>query len=52
MIELPAIRWGEPYQSLEVDEVNHFYTGEPVAKVHTVGAGHHPARRQEGPQGA
>lgn len=39
MIELPAIRWGEPYQSLDVDEVNHFYTGEPVARVHTVGAG-------------
>lgn len=39
MIELPAIRWGEPYESLDVDEVNHFYTGEPVAKVHAVGAG-------------
>ena len=39
MIELPAIRWGEPYQSLDVDEVAHFYTGEPVAKVHAVGAG-------------
>ncbi len=39
MIELPAIRWGEPYESLEVDEVKHFYTGEPVARVHTVGAG-------------
>ncbi|WP_442482526.1 aldehyde dehydrogenase family protein [Aeoliella sp. SH292] len=39
MIELQAIRWGEPYESLEVDEVKHFYTGEPVAKVHTVGAG-------------
>ena len=39
MIELPAIRWGEPYQSLDIDEVNHFYTGEPVAKVHTVGSG-------------
>jgi acyl-CoA reductase-like NAD-dependent aldehyde dehydrogenase len=39
MIELPAIRWGEAYESLEVDEVKHFYTGEPVAKVHTVGAG-------------
>ena len=39
MIELPAIRWGEPYQSLDVDEVKHFYTGEPVAKVHCVGAG-------------
>ncbi|TWT97071.1 Glutarate-semialdehyde dehydrogenase DavD [Botrimarina colliarenosi] len=39
MIELKAIRWGEPYESLEVDEVNHFYTGEPVARVHCVGAG-------------
>lgn len=39
MIELPAIRWGEPYESLDVDEVNHFYTGEPVARVHAVGAG-------------
>jgi len=39
MIELPAIRWGKPYESLDVDEVNHFYTGELVARVHTVGAG-------------
>ncbi|MCG8450384.1 MAG: aldehyde dehydrogenase family protein [Pirellulales bacterium] len=39
MIELPAIRWGAPYESLDVDKVCHFYTGEPVAKVHTVGAG-------------
>jgi len=39
MIELPAIRWGKPYESLEVDEVNHFYTGEPVARVHCVGSG-------------
>ncbi|MGI9429307.1 MAG: aldehyde dehydrogenase family protein [Bythopirellula sp.] len=39
MIELPAIRWGEPYESLDIDEVSHFYTGEPVAKVHAVGAG-------------
>ncbi len=39
MIELPAIRWGQPYESLDVDQVNHFYTGEPVARVHTVGAG-------------
>jgi len=39
MIELPAIRWGQPYQSLDIDQVHHFYTGEPVARVHTVGAG-------------
>lgn len=39
MIELKAIRWGKPYDSLDIDQVNHFYTGEPVAKVHTVGSG-------------
>ena len=39
MIELPAIRWGEPYESLEVDEIKHFVTGEAVARVHTVGGG-------------
>ena len=39
MINLPAIRWGQPYESLEVEEISHFLTGEPVARVHTVGAG-------------
>ncbi len=39
MIELPAIRWGEPYRSLDVDEIVHFETGELVARVHVVGAG-------------
>ncbi|TWT87338.1 2-aminomuconic 6-semialdehyde dehydrogenase [Pseudobythopirellula maris] len=39
MIELPAIRWGEPYESLDVAQINHFYTGEPVARMHTVGSG-------------
>ncbi|MCA9239544.1 MAG: aldehyde dehydrogenase family protein, partial [Planctomycetales bacterium] len=39
MIELPAIRWGEPYESLERDQVSHFYTGEPVASLHTVAGG-------------
>lgn len=39
MIELAAVRWGEPYESLEVDEVVHFATGEPIARLHTVGAG-------------
>lgn len=33
MITLPVIRWGNPYESLEVAEVNHFATGEPIAKV-------------------
>ncbi|MDZ4658348.1 MAG: aldehyde dehydrogenase family protein [Bythopirellula sp.] len=39
MITLPAIRWGQPYESLEVEEIKHFLTGETVAKVNTVGAG-------------
>ncbi len=39
MLQLPAIRWGETYQSLDTEEVCHFLTGEPVAKVSTVGAG-------------
>ncbi len=33
MLHLPVIRWGEPYDSMEVDEVVHFSTGEPIAKV-------------------
>jgi acyl-CoA reductase-like NAD-dependent aldehyde dehydrogenase len=33
MITLPIIRWGKPYESLEIAEVNHFATGEPIAKV-------------------
>lgn len=39
MITLPAIRWGETYQSLETEEIHHFLTGEVVARVATVGAG-------------
>src|SRR6185369_16760911 len=33
MIQLPVIRWGQPYESLEFDQVAHFATGEPIAKV-------------------
>ncbi len=33
MINIPVIRWGKPYESLEIDEVVHFATGEPIAKV-------------------
>ncbi len=39
MLTLPAIRWGEPYESLAVEEVSHFVSGEPVARVSTVGGG-------------
>ena len=33
MIDIPVLRWGQPYKSLEVDEVVHFATGEPIARV-------------------
>lgn len=33
MLNIPALRWGQPYESLELDEVKHFLTGEPIAKV-------------------
>jgi len=39
MITLPAIRWGQPYESLDVEEISHFATGEPIARMHTVGSG-------------
>lgn len=39
MITLPAIRWGQPYESLDVEEISHFLTGESIARVSTVGSG-------------
>src|SRR3989454_915040 len=33
MINIPVLRWGRPYTSLEVDNVIHFSTGETLAKV-------------------
>ena len=33
MLHLPVLRWGQPYESLEVQEVVHFRTGEPIARV-------------------
>jgi acyl-CoA reductase-like NAD-dependent aldehyde dehydrogenase len=33
MIRLPVLRWGQPYESLDIDEVVHFATGEPIAQV-------------------
>src|SRR5688572_10855734 len=39
MIKIPVIRWGQPYDSLEVAEINHFATGEPIARVSQAGGG-------------
>ncbi len=39
MITLNPLRWGKPYESLEFNDVVHFDTGEPIAKVGLVGGG-------------
>ena len=39
MIHLPVLRWGQPYTSMEVDDVVHFSTGEPIAKVSRANGG-------------
>ena len=39
MLHLPVLRWGQPYTSLEIDEVAHFATGEPVAKISRANGG-------------
>ena len=38
-LKIPVLRWGKPYESLEVDEVKHFATGEPIAKVSQANGG-------------
>lgn len=39
MLQIPVLRWGQPYTSLDVSEVAHFATGEPVARVSRAHAG-------------
>jgi acyl-CoA reductase-like NAD-dependent aldehyde dehydrogenase len=39
MLNIPILRWGQPYESLEKDEVVHFSTGEPIAKVSRANGG-------------
>ncbi len=39
MLEIPVIRWGEPYESMEKEEVVHFETGETLATVHQANGG-------------
>src|SRR6187431_1002626 len=33
MVKIPILRWGQPYESLEFDQVVHSVTGETLAKV-------------------
>jgi acyl-CoA reductase-like NAD-dependent aldehyde dehydrogenase len=39
MIQLPVLRWGQPYTSMDVDPVVHFATGETIAQVSRANAG-------------
>ena len=39
MIEIPIVRWGEPYESMEKMDVVHFESGETLAQVHEANAG-------------
>ncbi len=39
MLNLPILRWGQPYTSLERDTVVHFETGEVLAKVSQANVG-------------
>jgi acyl-CoA reductase-like NAD-dependent aldehyde dehydrogenase len=39
MLHLPVLRWGQLYTSMDVDEVVHFRTGEPIARVSRANGG-------------
>lgn len=39
MITLSPLRWGKPYESLDFNDVVHFDSGEPIARIGMVGGG-------------
>lgn len=39
MLNLPILRWGQPYTSMDLDPVEHFSTGERIATVNRANAG-------------
>ncbi|MEZ6058317.1 MAG: aldehyde dehydrogenase family protein [Planctomycetaceae bacterium] len=39
MLEIPVIRWGKPYESVDKQPVVHFETGEELALVHQANGG-------------
>jgi acyl-CoA reductase-like NAD-dependent aldehyde dehydrogenase len=39
MLNIPILRWGQPYTSIDVDELQHFVTGEPIARVSRANGG-------------
>ena len=38
-MQIAVFRWGQPYTSLEVDEIVHFATGDPIATISRANAG-------------
>jgi hypothetical protein len=39
MLQIPVLRWGQAYTSMDVDQVLHFQTGEPIARVSRANGG-------------
>ncbi len=39
MLNIPVLRWGEAYTSMDIDQVVHFATGEPIARVSRANGG-------------
>src|SRR5262245_47212021 len=39
MLHLPVLRWGQPYTSMDVDQVLHFSSGAPIARVSRANGG-------------
>lgn len=39
VLNIPIFRWGKPYDSMDTDQVVHFLTGEPIAKVSQANGG-------------
>ncbi len=39
MLDIPVIRWGKPYESLEKSEIVHFDTGETIANISQANGG-------------
>ena len=39
VLNIPILRWGQPYTSLETEDVVHFITGETLARVSQANTG-------------
>src|SRR3989454_10074783 len=39
VLKIPILRWGQPYTSLETEDVVHFVTGETLARVSQANTG-------------